>query len=716
MALCGCGGETEVKAGCGIHITGSGEADEDPYVVNVDPAGMAGDGLKPAGHDCYLSTNVVPGGGIEYDPNGAMFAADCLPDVDPSKPTVDALLQNRAQSADIVGGMLGGGYLYKPQSTKASVEYARERGLDMAHLPLRMLHDGTPVVTPDPMLGRQNGNVSDFGKPTPVVTQDYARWRRIVNTAGVNNPATGNGQPQPNDPAAGWFGWLESNETGLLTLDDALDTLDNTVVVVLDLQWPGLRDNQGNPEWADGQDPTPQRVTAFLEAIKRAVRRRGAMRHVIAVTQWPYLPPPAQGQPLRNVLDELQLQHTGPALYTPEDADRLAQAPGWQSWTWLAAHRTVPPDKIKPQTDQGKHAILFPITRHSDHERYVPAAGAIAVLSGDPEYTAGHLRTHPAFGQYRYRKNGSTYHFSTIEHGLIAPRDEYDDVHPNRRGLMPRYMADPANPPNPDPAGEYTLGADAAIPDNPAYWVLQGWLSPVEKLRPEDEMGWSFDLSWWVKLGGNAAAEVLFCRASDKPFDGFGKTEDRTGYIASFRGDQLVLVAWDPAANATVDMGALDTSKLAKDWVAVRACVRDDGITLAVLDRDSNEPLQDPAPYSTAQEQDANKKRLGTKDSGNRGGYVFFARTLGQGGGGGDQPPPDNGAPPPPPDGEQPPPPPPPEEPPPPPQQETYVVQQGDTLSRVAQKTGADQKAIQDANHIENPDQIREGDTLKIPR
>ena len=68
--------------------------------------------------------------------------------------------------------------------------------------------------------------------------------------------------------------------------------------------------------------------------------------------------------------------------------------------------------------------------------------------------------------------------------------------------------------------------------------------------------------------------------------------------------------------------------------------MRDDGITVALLDRDSGQPLQDPAPYQSAQDGDANKKRLGSKDSGNRGGYVFFARTLPDNTGGGDQPPP----------------------------------------------------------------------------
>lgn len=71
---------------------------------------------------------------------------------------------------------------------------------------------------------------------------------------------------------------------------------------------------------------------------------------------------------------------------------------------------------------------------------------------------------------------------------------------------------------------------------------------------------------------------------------------------------------------------------------------------------------------------------------------------------------------PPPPEPAPPAPEPPPPAPPPPPPPETYVVQQGDTLSGIAQKLGVSQQALQDANGIENPDQIQEGQVLKVPR
>lgn len=47
---------------------------------------------------------------------------------------------------------------------------------------------------------------------------------------------------------------------------------------------------------------------------------------------------------------------------------------------------------------------------------------------------------------------------------------------------------------------------------------------------------------------------------------------------------------------------------------------------------------------------------------------------------------------------------------------DTYVVAEGDTLSRIAQKTGASTRAIQDANGITDPSKITVGKTLKIPK
>ena len=53
--------------------------------------------------------------------------------------------------------------------------------------------------------------------------------------------------------------------------------------------------------------------------------------------------------------------------------------------------------------------------------------------------------------------------------------------------------------------------------------------------------------------------------------------------------------------------------------------------------------------------------------------------------------------------------------PPPPPPQQTYTVQQGDTLAAIAQRFGTTTSAIQQANGIEDPNQIFIGQVLVIP-
>jgi LysM repeat protein len=53
--------------------------------------------------------------------------------------------------------------------------------------------------------------------------------------------------------------------------------------------------------------------------------------------------------------------------------------------------------------------------------------------------------------------------------------------------------------------------------------------------------------------------------------------------------------------------------------------------------------------------------------------------------------------------------------PPPPPAQQTYTVQQGDTLAAIAQRFGTTTTAIQQANGIEDPNEIFIGQVLVIP-
>lgn len=288
----GCSSGVFLVAGCGIKVEGTGE-DDDPYIISIDPCAIAGTGLKVEG-DCKLAVS-----------DGAP------PDGDTSKPASVTKLSERARCQNIVGGMLGG-YYYKPQSTRASVKYATDRGYDFIHLPVRFLSDRTPVITPDVMLGRQNGNVAD----QQVQNQNIARWQSLPNDAGA-----------PPEPTAGWFGYNEPTEQGLLTLNEALDMIGNKITTVLELMWPITPDQGGAPVWTPGQEPPPERVESFIRNVKTAIEQRGAQENVIVTSQFPKVPGREPGS-TRDVFAELGLPHTGPSLYDPADADRNPPASG----------------------------------------------------------------------------------------------------------------------------------------------------------------------------------------------------------------------------------------------------------------------------------------------------------------------------------------------------------------------------------------------------
>lgn len=777
MGRCGCGTECacEIQPGCGIEVTGSGQAEEDPYEISVNPKTLAGDGLKPGGQECQLAADLAPGGGIEHDTNGALYNAEAAEDFDPSNASVPGLLSSRKENRDIVGAWLTG-YWYKPQSTRAAIDWAAERGYDLLHLPVRMLADGTPVITPDEMLGRQNGNTRDFDRDSGVQNQTPARWRRLINKPGTWRPDLGGEGTE--DPRQGWFGYLESNEVGLVTLGEAVDLVDRRVPMIWDIMWPALDGDQ----WADGKAPPKERVEAFIRHLKLLLRRDKANSRVIVASDHPAVP--HDGDTL-NLFDQVSAANVGVVLRSKDDLDRLSpdalggsgQDSEGNGTSWVIADKTLPNEQLKGYADAGHNVLLSNLTRHVHVDRAVGPSGAIGVLSGDPEYTAGHFNTHPVYRNYGYKQRMSTFHQPVIHHGWLPTQEQWHNrVHPNQRGYAPRYDGG-------GHGGQYVIPRQVGNVAKPQYWVLQGWASPVQS----DE--WVMTL--WLNVHRNyeaagrlVAADVCFCRNTDEPIpsDGLAAAGDKTGYVLSYRtassGKALQLFAVDDAEGNAVQLKDWDVSGFENNWIAVRIRVLQEGIRVAAINRESGQPETEV--YDSAQEQDQNKKRLGTAS---RGGYLFFGRRVGEGRPGGegdpesagfakvvinphrddtpDNPPPDNGQdggeerpppgngdggngegnPPPPPDdgGQQPPPPPPDdggdEEPPPPPpdngeggnqpdpnppepepKPETYTVQSGDTLSGIAQQTGADQQAIADANGIENPDAIQEGDVLKIPR
>jgi hypothetical protein len=419
---------------------------------------------------------------------------------------------------------------------------------------------------------------------------------------------------------------------------------------------------------------------------------------------------------------------------------------------WVFANKPVPADRLKAYQDAGYDVIMAPITRHADYDAFVKPTGAAGALSGDPEYTAGHVPSHPKWPNYSYRKNVDDFELPNVEHGLIGPQENWwDFVHPFQRGANHQKPE-----PQPDPGGKYIIGRESEAQSKPGFWVLQGELGPIAKQNPQDDLGWQFDMDLWLNVYRNygaaqriVGAEVLFCRATDEavPGDGLAATKDKTGYCLSYRTapggkQQFIVSCWDHAANGYAILADWDVSKFDDTWIRTRIHVRDDGLTVALVNRDTAAQLPDFPPYVSKDDRDQNKKRLGSKDGGNRGGYVLFGRYIDNGPPAppedpesaafarwvatptdappglppGQQPPPPGPQPPPPgppPPAPQPPPPEPP--PPPPPQERTHTVKRGETLSGIAQQYGVSQQSIQDANNIKNPDSIKEGQVLKIP-
>jgi LysM repeat protein len=48
-------------------------------------------------------------------------------------------------------------------------------------------------------------------------------------------------------------------------------------------------------------------------------------------------------------------------------------------------------------------------------------------------------------------------------------------------------------------------------------------------------------------------------------------------------------------------------------------------------------------------------------------------------------------------------------------EQQTYTVQEGDTLSAIAEEFGVSERALIEANNLDDPDDIRVGQTLIVP-
>jgi hypothetical protein len=476
MGRCGC---TEACAclitpGLGIDVDGTGDANN-PYKISFDPTngGVIGRGLTWSGQT--LSTNLKPGGGLEFDPvTGAMLVTG---GGDPGGGGIGATVKSlETLTVDVIGGSLGAGFMHKPPDLLSSYIYGQTVGLDFLQVPVRFLSDGTPVVSFYETLTNVEGLNDIASRPIAdqhVQDQDLSRWR----TGNLKPGAFMLPQKPTNvtDPIAGWFGYLEPGQYGLTTLADVLRAVGNKVVLLLNLTFPAVNGSgafvHATPAW---------RTELFIRRTIDTITSFGATGSVIVTTDQLFIPPNSGTAPtdvLKRFSDNAMV--VGPYManqamidaYPPDDPTK------WQpTWTWVFASWRAPRANLAKYVAAKLHTILFVVSRHYlrsaivHNSAQVPGAngvGAKGVISADPEYYGG-IASRGALVGWKYRKYHGDWQYGTVHHGLLPPGDDtLPNVKPSIRGWS--YSTYDA----------CWMGSQSIIESGSnTAWVLHGELSP----------------------------------------------------------------------------------------------------------------------------------------------------------------------------------------------------------------------------------------------
>ncbi len=557
MGRCGCNDEiTVVQAGHGIHVDETVEGHRTTYTVNFDGTSVVGDGVLwdqdgQRLHAKLRATNP----GLAFDGTGGLYVTNPGDGDGAAGYGVSvADLEARRDRQDVVGGVWGAGYLIKPQSTRGSYQYGVERGTDALHVPVRMLSDGTPVVTPDEFLGLQNGDLPR----EHVQDQDIHRWRVRRNEPGIWLPElTGitGGDEWLNHPQQGWFGYLEPNEPGLLTLGDVFSIVGRNTVLILELLFPAF--NRDAMTW---EYPTPpERVETFLRRVLVLIQRHGLADSVVVTTPTPTVPDSTtDGRPVLDLISNGGVR-CGPVIGTEDQAEDLPAEKWDPRWTWAVLDYELTNEVIQRYTRRpDTFVLLSTITRHYQHHTKTVPTGALGVLSADPEYTAGQHLTHPTAGNWAYRKRRSTWHHNTIEHGLLPPITTIDRAGPAHRGLLRRS----------DEPAPYGLGPAAWLDGTP-YYVLQGYLCPI----PAESYTLEFHINpLTIPAAGYAA--VAFGVNTDHAFANWADAPDPSGYIVTYDANRrLALHSWDEATGRIIERAGVPAAGGDDNWKRIHIVV-----------------------------------------------------------------------------------------------------------------------------------------------
>jgi glycerophosphoryl diester phosphodiesterase len=539
MGRCGCGDicNCVIQDGYGVNLSGIGSAN-DPYVVNFEGSEVVGNGMAwdPSSH--LLSTKLAAGGGLEFDAQGAMKTS-AAPGGSGIGWTTIADLEAKAANQKIVIGHAGAGFMIKPECHLRSYRYGQHIGVDMLHVPVRALRDGTPCVYPDEMLGRVSGepwNQATWNAKY-VADQSPHDWSIIPSMSGLDNPylrnqPDGNSEPtlefgsnwgaakwMPRSPSFGFLGYREQPQYGLTLLSDVFREVGGRTPLLLELRWPA-RVSEGGAF----VKPTAPWVNAwYLKNILSMIQRFGLTNYVVVTTTEMTIPPEAG--PDTNVLAAFANAgiRVGPHLTAAKLAAWPANAGTWPaSWGWATFSNALTDAQIAPYkalTPNGNalRCILTQLNRHHEWSERVMTPGLHGATSADPPYAFAINAPvgHPLNGA-GYRDTTSKWDYASVQHGLLAPNPA--NIGPYFRGIK-------------QPGTNYFYMGPQMVPAvaGTTYYVLQGWGSPMN--IPSDlYFDFSVTHDQFESPRSNSAWLAL----------AFGRTDDR------------VFADWNPAPGASL--------------------------------------------------------------------------------------------------------------------------------------------------------------------
>ncbi|KGI79375.1 hypothetical protein IL38_24065 [Actinopolyspora erythraea] len=561
-----------VHAGRGISVAEETQQSVTTYTVSVDGTLLAGPGTRwnPDTQQFEVKLRAT-NPGLAIDGTGGLYNSSGEGPAPPegSGATV-AALEARLPQQNVVAGVWGAGYLIRPQSTRGAVQYAAQRGFDAIHLPTRFLRDGTPVVFPYEHLSQTEIQGQQ------VQVQDIQRWRILANEPGLWYPVT---NPEPDDPQKGWFGYLEPNETGLMSLAEAFELVRNSAVILVDLQFPEF--DQSSMTWSN---PTPaERVTQFLNRVRVLIQRYGLQASTVVLTTTPRVPNgTAEGRPVLSGFVGAGIR-SGAILLTQADVDRYPASSYPADWPWVVLDQSLPNDTISPYVDTGLYTLLSTVNRQYQHDRKVTPTGALGVISADPEYYAGALSTHPTAGNYAYRKDYVTWDFNTIENGVLPLEDlDVSTNNPRYRGELWRYQ------------NGWNLGTSVhQSPNGGPYYTMHGQLCPIPYSSYTLEV--FIDPTTLDPDGANGHyATLALCITTDHPYDqGSNSPPDQSGYIITYPASrELGIYSYDPASGGLVLRGGFTASGGDDGYKRFHIVVSPDDLRFRFLNRDTGEVIQ----------------------------------------------------------------------------------------------------------------------------